>query len=130
MTINSFNPAGLPDGTPLGMAQAASAHGRLVAVSGQVAMDENGNIVGVGDIEAQATRAFENVRIALEAAGASLDDVVRLGVYISDGNYLAGFREVRKRFLREPYPAATGVVAGLVHPDLLIEIDALAVVAD
>jgi enamine deaminase RidA (YjgF/YER057c/UK114 family) len=130
MAITASNPAGLFDGAPAGMSQVASARGRLVIVSGQVALDERGKVVGVGDFEAQAVRVFENLRTALAAAGASFEDVIRLGSFITDPKNLATLRAVRMRYLKAPFPASTGVVTALVLPELLLEVEAMAVVAD
>ena len=71
MTVTGHNPAELFDARPLGMSQAVSAAGRLVIVSGQVALDSHGAIVGRGDFEAQAVQVFENLAVALASAGAT-----------------------------------------------------------
>jgi enamine deaminase RidA (YjgF/YER057c/UK114 family) len=128
MTAAGHNPPELFDAGPLGMSQAVSATGRLVVVSGQVALDGNGALVGRGDFEAQAVQVFENLAVALASAGATFGDVVRLGSYLTDMSNLGVLRDVRLRYLTEPYPAATAVSATLAMPDLLIEVDAIAVV--
>jgi len=128
MTATGHDPAELFDAGPLGMSQALSATGRLVVVSGQVALDRNGAIVGRGDFEAQAVQVFENLAVALGAAGATFGDVVRLGSYLADMSNLGVLRDVRLRYLSEPYPAATAVGATLAMPELLIEVDAIAMV--
>jgi len=124
------NPPELWDAKPAGMSQAVSATGRIVAVSGQVALDADGNLVGGEDFEAQAVQAFENLRVALAAAGATFADVIRIGSYVSDIANLGALREVRMRYLVEPYPAATALEAVLALPELLVEVEALAVVND
>jgi len=116
--------------TGVGYSHAAKFSGQLVAVSGQVSLNERGELVGRGDFEAQAVQVFENLKKVLAAAGAGLKDVVRLGTFLADAKYLESYRAVRKRYLSEPYPASTGVIAGLVNPDFLIEIDVLALLPE
>jgi len=103
--------------------------GNTIYVAGQVGMDEEGRIVS-GGFEAQAIRAFENMRLVLEAAGASLKDVVKLnGYFINYHRDFAKYHEIRSRFFSPPLPAATNVqVAGLALPELLLEIEAVAVI--
>ena len=101
--------------------------GNTVYVSGKTARDEQGNIVP-GGFEAQTVKAFENVKLTLEAAGASLRDVVKFTVYLRDIGDLDKFREIRNRYFTPPRPASTAIeVSGLVL-DALVEIDAIAVV--
>jgi enamine deaminase RidA (YjgF/YER057c/UK114 family) len=103
-----------------------------VAVSGQVALDESGELVGRDDPTAQAEQTFENLRRCLAAAGASFDDVVKLTYFLTDMRSLPQVMQVRNRFIpSEAKPASTAVqVVGLAAPDFLLEIEALAVVAD
>ena len=114
-----------------GYSHAVSASGRLIAVAGQVAMDERGELVGPGDARAQAERVFENLRGVLEAAGASFADVIKFGVYTTDISYLPVIREVRDRYVGTANPpASTAIQVGaLFQPGYMLEIDALAVVA-
>lgn len=128
MSIAGHNPPELWKAEPAGMSQAVSAAGRIVVASGQVALDAEGNVVSPGDFEGQAVQAFENLAIALAAAGATFADIVRLGSYLTDISNLGILREVRLRYLSEPYPAATALEAGLAMPELLVEIEAMAVV--
>jgi enamine deaminase RidA (YjgF/YER057c/UK114 family) len=123
-------PPGLMPGP--GYSHAVAATGRTVAVAGQVALDAEGAVVGVGDARAQAVQVFENIGCALAAAGASFADVIKLGVYCTDIAVLPALREVRDSYIDTARPpASTAVqVASLVRPEFLIEIDALAVVAD
>jgi enamine deaminase RidA (YjgF/YER057c/UK114 family) len=102
--------------------------GRTLYIAGQVAFDEKGNVVGVGDVRAQTEQVFRNLKTALESAGASLSDIVKLNWYVRDASQLATYREVRDQFLGTgPRPASTLVeVKALVREDLLIEIDAIA----
>ncbi|MFD8596656.1 RidA family protein [Kitasatospora sp. NPDC059646] len=106
--------------------------GRLVQVSGQVALDEHGEVVGEGDPLAQARQVFANLGRCLAAAGAGFADVVKLTVFVTDIAHLAAVREARGAHLdpaRLPASSAVQVVA-LFRPELLMEIEALAVVAD
>lgn len=103
--------------------------GRFVAVAGQIALDENGKIVGEGDPEGQARQVFENLRRCLAAAGATFDDVVKLTYYVTDMAHLAAIRAARSEFISDQRPASTAVqVAALAGPEFLLEIDAFAVV--
>jgi enamine deaminase RidA (YjgF/YER057c/UK114 family) len=105
--------------------------GRFVAVSGQLALDEDGRLVGEGDPEAQARQVFENLRRCLAAAGATFDDVVKLTYFVTDMAYLPAIRAARAAHIPDDrLPAASAVqVAALVAPGFLMEIEAFAVVA-
>jgi enamine deaminase RidA (YjgF/YER057c/UK114 family) len=103
--------------------------GRPVSVSGQVALDSTGALVGPGDIRAQARQVFDNLRAALEAVGATFEQVVKLNYYLVDATQMPVVREVRDVYLDpERLPASTAVeVRRLVRDDLLLEIEAVAV---
>ncbi|OIK24153.1 RidA family protein [Streptomyces malaysiense] len=123
---------------PAGVAPAAqyshvvAATGRLVAVSGQLALDEDGELVGVGDPAAQARQVFENLGRCLAAAGAGFEHVVKLTYFVTDMAHMPAVRAARvTRIPDDRLPASSAVqVAGLVSPDFLMEIEALAVVPD
>jgi enamine deaminase RidA (YjgF/YER057c/UK114 family) len=121
-------PPGVRPGT--GYSHGVAAAGRLVAIAGQVAMDEDGELVGPSDPKAQVERVFENLRLVLAATGASFADVIKLGIFVTDIAILPLVREVRDRYVDTAQPpASTAVqVAALFRPDYLVEIDALAVV--
>lgn len=87
--------------------------------------------MGKGDIRAQTTQTMENVKTVLEVAGATIDDVVKVTVYVTNvEEQLAAIHEVRAQYFESDYPASTLVeVKSLVSEDLLIEIEAIAVVA-
>ena len=123
------HPAGLPPS--VGYSHAVTGTGRFVAVAGQVAMDENGELVGPNDPQVQAERVFENLALALAAAGATFSDVIKLGVFVTDISILPAVREVRNRYVdTERPPASTAVqVSALFRPGYMIEIEALAVVS-
>ena len=99
----------------------------ILHISGQVPVDAEGNNVCHGDVIGQTEQIIANIRAIVEHEGGSLADVCRLVIFLTDRRQLAPVMEVRKRHFREPYPAATGVVvAGLAHPDWLVEIEATA----
>jgi 2-iminobutanoate/2-iminopropanoate deaminase len=100
-----------------------------IHVSGQIAIDLEGTLVGPGDVRAQTRQVFENLRAILEANGATFADVVKIGTYLTTLDDLAGMREVRGEYLTAEPPASTAVqVVALVVPDASIEIDLVAVV--
>ncbi|AXI76840.1 RidA family protein [Peterkaempfera bronchialis] len=121
-------PAGVAPGT--GYSHVVSGSGRLVAVSGQIAVDEHGELVGPGDPAAQARQVFENLRRCLAAAGATFADVVKLTFYVTDTAYLPAVRIARDEVIDTERPPASMAmqVAALIRPELLVEVDALAVV--
>jgi len=103
--------------------------GKVLHVSGQVAQDATGSVMGKGDIRAQTRQVLENIRTVLASAGGTMDDVARVTVYVTDMSGLAQIHEVRAQYFRRPYPASTLVeVKRLVKPEYLIEIDAVAVI--
>ncbi|MFJ7305028.1 RidA family protein [Streptomyces sp. NPDC099088] len=121
-----------PDGVAPATAYShvVAATGRFVAVSGQLPLDEDGEIVGEGDAEAQARQVFENLRRCLAAAGATFDDVVKLTFFVTDMAHLPAIRAARAAHLpADRLPAASAVqVVALVRPEFLMEIEAFAVV--
>lgn len=130
MTISYLNPAALPPAVGYTHVTVTSA-GRLIHISGQVAKNAAGNVVGRNDFGAQTEQVFENLRIALLEVGASFSNIVKLVSYVVD---LSPDRAAIVRTLRSHYldpnalPAATMVgITSLASPDLLIEIEAVAV---
>lgn len=111
-----------------GYSHAVVAAGPVVAVSGQVPVDAEGRVVGVGDAAAQVRQVFVNLAAALAAAGTDLAHAVKLTVFLTDLADLAAFRAVRDEFLDpERLPACSLVqVAGLVRPEFRVEIEAWA----
>lgn len=100
---------------------------RLVWVSGQLAFDEDNNLVGPGDVRAQTEQCLLNIRRNLERFGGSLRDVVQVTVFVRDMDNLRAIHEVRLQYFSEPLPTSTLVaVGGFVHPEALIEINAVA----
>jgi enamine deaminase RidA (YjgF/YER057c/UK114 family) len=94
-----------------------------------VAFDSTGQLVGAGDFRAQADRVYQNLRRALTAVGGSLEDVVKTTTFITDLKNLPALREVRAQYTRSGKPPANTllVVASLARPELLIEVEAVAV---
>ena len=126
--VNHLNPPALPK--PNGYSHVgAVTGGRTLYISGQIALDRNGALVGAGDLRAQTRQVFENLKVALQASGARLENVVKLTVFMTDVSGLPAFREVRDVYFTQKPPASSLVqVSRLVRPDLLIEIEAVAVV--
>ena len=105
--------------------------GNAVYVSGQVALDPEGQVVGKGDMKAQTRQAFENIETILKRAGSSLADIVKITVFTTDMSRLGETHEVRAEMLPDPPPASTAVeIKALVFPELLVEIEAVAVIAN
>jgi len=103
--------------------------GKLLFISGITATDDQGNLVGKGDIVAQTRAIYRTMGKILEAAGATFDDVVKTVDYVTTTENYRRTADVRREVFQRDFPAATGViVAGLLRPDALIEIDAIAVI--
>jgi reactive intermediate/imine deaminase len=119
-------PDGLPPGN--GYSHAVAVAGPLLVISGQVPADARGQVVGAGDPVAQARQVFANLSAVLAAAGATMAQVVKLTVFLTDLADLGAFRQVRDEYLAGGPPPASSLVqvAGLVHPDFRLEIEALA----
>lgn len=101
----------------------------VVIVSGQAAIDEAGEIVGPDDFDAQAEQVFANLKRVLEAAGSSLDQVVKVTIYLTDMSNFPKIVDLRARYFTRPWPADTIVgVTALALPELQIEIEATALV--
>ena len=115
-----------------GYSQVVAGRGRLVVVSGQVAQDERGKLVGSGDPAAQARRVFENLRRCLAAAGAAFGDLVKLTFFVLDVADLPAVRAARDAVINTARPpASTAVqVAALFAPGYLLEVEAWALAGD
>jgi reactive intermediate/imine deaminase len=115
---------------PKGYTHVVEARGsHMVFISGQIALDVEGNVVGVDDMGAQAEQVFQNLRAALAEVNATFDDVVKLTYFVVDIAQMQVIREVRSRYLSaEHLPASSAVeVRRLVLPELLLEVEAIAV---
>jgi enamine deaminase RidA (YjgF/YER057c/UK114 family) len=115
-----------------GYAHAVTASGRIAFISGQVALDKNGDLVGPGDLAAQTTQCMRNLASVLTELGAGWADVTRFTWYVLDVAEVQVVRDIRDSFIREPLgeqpnPASSLIrVAGLVRPEFLIEVEAVA----
>jgi 2-iminobutanoate/2-iminopropanoate deaminase len=103
---------------------------RLLVLSGQVALDADGSLVGGDDMAAQATQVFETIGALLAARGAAFSDVVNIRTYLADMDRLSEYGAVRRKYLTGPPPTSTTVeVSRLFLPGALLEVDVTAVVA-
>jgi enamine deaminase RidA (YjgF/YER057c/UK114 family) len=135
MAVTLLNPDGLPK-PPAGVySQVAIATGtRHVYIAGQIARDADGNRVATGDLAGQVEQAYRNIATALASAGATFSDVVRLTFYVVDWKpekfpaLLEGIARVTKELGVVPAPASLIEVVSLYEPDVLVEIEATAVV--
>ncbi|MCY4386075.1 MAG: RidA family protein [Desulfurellaceae bacterium] len=124
-----LNPVGLP--VLPGFSQVVTAtEGKIVFISGQVALDANNEVVGKGDLGAQVAQTFENLKRALAAVGATFDDVLKTNTYIVNytPDMIGVVRDVRSQYLPQEKPPASTLIGvqALVLEDLLIEIEAFA----
>lgn len=103
--------------------------GNTIYVSGQASLDANGNLVGRGDVVAQTRQTLENMKTVLAAAGATLDDVVKVTVYLANRDDRPKVNEVRKECFKANRPASTLIeISRFAIEGMLIEIEAIAVV--
>jgi len=114
---------------PTGYSHVAEVRGgKLVFISGQVALDATGSLVGWDSYSLQAEQVFKNLGFALESAGAGFGDLVKLTYYLLDLSHLPEVREVRDRFINNLHPpTSTALQVGrLARPEFLLEVDAVA----
>jgi enamine deaminase RidA (YjgF/YER057c/UK114 family) len=110
-----------------GYSHAAKA-GNTLYIAGQIAKDADGNLVGIGDLETQIRQAHTNLKHILEEAGGSLKNVVKLTTILTHYGYIEGYRKIRNEFFEEPFPPNTLlIVESLAFPELMIEVEAIAV---
>jgi 2-iminobutanoate/2-iminopropanoate deaminase len=101
---------------------------KVLYISGITARDIHGNTVGKGDMRAQTKQVLENMKVVLDEAGATFDNIVRVTVYVTDMKNFQDIHDVRAQYFKKDLPASTLIqVAGLVHKEMLIEIEAIAV---
>jgi enamine deaminase RidA (YjgF/YER057c/UK114 family) len=127
--LRRINPAGMHP--PVGYTHVVEVQpGRVAYISGQVSVDPKGQIVGDGDIVAQARQVMENLKSALAGLGVGFDSVIKLNYYAVDVSRLAEIRAVRDEYLKGP-PASTFVgVTALARPEFLIEVEAVVALPD
>ena len=132
MTKEIYSPATLPP--PVGYSHIAKVNkGTLIYLAGQVSSDPSGKLVGEGNFEAQAEQVFRNVKIAVEAAGATMADIVKLNIYLVaevGQDEVPKMRAVRDRYVNKQKPPASTlvVVSRLARPGWLIEVEAVAAI--
>ena len=100
--------------------------GDFLFVSGHVAVDQSGTVVGEGDAEAQSRQVMANIRSVVTAAGGKMEDVAKITCFITDIAYYSGYSKVRaETWPKDPPASSTVVVAGLVRPEFLVEVEAI-----
>ena len=124
--VRFLNPGAMS--TPTGYSYAVEIKaGRTIYTSGQVALDSSGKLVGAGDLRAQTIQVFENLKTVLAEAGAGIEHIIKCTYYLVDISQVGIVREVRSQYFKGQAPASTVLeVRQLVHPDWLIEIEAMA----
>ena len=106
-----------------------SGTGKMIFVAGQLARDAQGNCVGKGDMRAQIQQVGENIKTCLEAAGATLADIVKTNTYVTSFDEFQKHSDMRLRYFGPASPTSTTVeVRRLAHPDFMIEVEAIAVI--
>ena len=129
MERRTIQPKNLNDPRPRYSHAIITEGGKLLFIAGQTASDQNGNVVGKGDIKAQTRQVFANLKTVLEEAGGTMDDLVMTTTYILDREYREGYNEVRQGLYKgDPATSTLVIVKGLAHPDYLIEISGIAVI--
>jgi 2-iminobutanoate/2-iminopropanoate deaminase len=126
---DAFDPPGVA--VPFGIFSNAAwqPEGRTLHIAGQVAVDEDWNLIGGDDMAAQTRQVLLNIQKILESVGGTMDDIVSVIVYVTDMTPLMDVHKVRGEFFSKPYPASTLVqVPALVKPEFLIEISAVATI--
>lgn len=127
--VRFLNPIDLP--RPFGYSHVAEVSGgKTIYLSGQVALDRSGTLIGPGDLRAQTQQVFENLKGALAAVGADFNAVVKLTYFVLDISQIPIVREVRDQFVNVQQPPASSAVEvrRLFRDDVLIEIEAIAII--
>jgi enamine deaminase RidA (YjgF/YER057c/UK114 family) len=126
-----FSTIATPEAKPVANYKMATRResGQLLYVSGQVAWDTNGNIVGKGDVRTQARQVFQNLRQVLQVAGGDLKDLMKITTYITKIEDFPAVAEARNEVFQGELPASTLIVVkSLFHPDFLLEVEGIAAV--
>jgi 2-iminobutanoate/2-iminopropanoate deaminase len=119
--------------SPKGFSQAVQidlGNCKMLMISGQVAFDQQGNLIGKANFSEQATQVFNNIKSIIEAQGGKMNNLVRISIYLTDISQLAAFREVRDQFINIKCPPASTLVQvnRLFRDDVLLEVDATAII--
>jgi enamine deaminase RidA (YjgF/YER057c/UK114 family) len=126
-----FSTIATPEAKPVANYKMATRResGQLLYISGQVAWDTNGNIVGKGDVRTQARQVFQNLRQVLQAAGGDLKDLMKITTYITKIEDFPAVAEARSEAFPAELPASTLIVVkSLFHPDFLLEVEGIAAI--
>ena len=128
MSKTVINPPDLAK--PTGYSYAIKKTGTPVFISGQVALDGDGKLVGEGDVAAQTEQVFKNLQAVVEGCGGTMDDIVKITIFVTDPSYRPAVAAARLKWFKEgQWPASTYlVVSALAVPTMLVEIEAVAMV--
>ena len=128
MSKSPINPWTWQDRRGFTQAWRVEAPAAILFVSGQVPLDDDGNLVAPGDFDGQARRTFENLGLVLDEAGGTFGDIVKVTVYLTDMARLPDYGRIKAEYIRGRPPASTAVgVTALAIPGLMIEVEATAV---
>jgi len=123
-------PKRLVDGVPVYAPAVVVVPGKIVMLSGMLARNSVGEIIGKGDMRAQIRQVGENMKVALEAAGASLSDLVRTQTFVTDIEEFFRHMDERMKYFFASLTSSTIQISRLSHPDFMIEVEAMAVIPD
>ena len=130
MPIEFINPNSLSASPHYTQVVVTPSETRTIYISGQLAVGQDGQVVGIGDFAAQTKQVYENLRLALHAVGATFTDIVKTTIYVvdNDADKSRLFREIRSQYQTGPNPPASTFISvqGLAHPGFMLEIDAIA----
>jgi enamine deaminase RidA (YjgF/YER057c/UK114 family) len=128
-----FSTIATPEAKPVANYKMATRQegGQLLYISGQVAWDTSGNVVGKGDMRTQARQVFQNLQQVLQAAGGDLNDLMKITTYITKIEDFPAVAEARSEVFQGELPASTLIVVkSLFHPDFLIEVEGVAAIGE
>lgn len=131
--IQHINPDGLSKNPAFSQIVMTQGSGKTIYIGGQDAVNEKGEIVGKGDIAKQTEQVMKNLQLALSACEATFDNLVKLSIYVVQGQNLYGAFQASQKFfsnLQNPPAISVLIVAGLANPDFLVEIDATAFIPE
>jgi len=131
--IQHINPDGLSKNPAFSQVVTTQGNGKIIYIGGQDAVNAQGEVVGKGDIAEQTEQVMKNLQTALSACGATFENIVKLSIYLVQGqDFYRGFQVSQKYFgnLTNPPAISVLIVAGLANPDFLVEIDATAFIPE